>query len=154
MRIPKRYANKFSQEVEEFGSRVNYRYMVISKLISIEVLWESFYPNIPINGELYTMFILLQTSYIIIFLVPCHPPMSIRFFDQSFPANHLSRAQGKLPSPQSFQNHSRRDYRQVQSSHITCQDLQPSMVAEPYNPLNFLTIFNFFTNHPPSTHTR
>ena len=34
--------------------------------------------------------------------------------------------QGKLPSPQSFQNHSRRDHRQVWSSRVTCQDLQPS----------------------------
>ena len=34
--------------------------------------------------------------------------------------------QGKLPSSQSFQNHFRRAHRQVWSSRVTCQDLQPS----------------------------
>ena len=52
MRISKRCANDFSQEVEEFRSCVKCRYMVIGKLISIEVLWESFYSNTPIKGEL------------------------------------------------------------------------------------------------------
>ena len=52
MRIPKRYANDFSQEVEEFRSRVKCRYMVIGRLISIKVLWESFHSNTSIKGEL------------------------------------------------------------------------------------------------------
>ena len=52
MQIPKKYANDFSLKVEEFRSRVKCRYMIIGKLISIKVLWESFYPNTPIKGEL------------------------------------------------------------------------------------------------------
>ena len=51
VRIPKKYANDFFQEVEEFKSYVKYRYMVIGRLISIEVLWESFHSNTLIKGE-------------------------------------------------------------------------------------------------------
>ena len=36
------------------------------------------------------------------------------------------KLQGKLPSPQLFQNHCRRDHRQVWLFRVTCQDLQPS----------------------------
>ena len=36
------------------------------------------------------------------------------------------RSQGYPPSPQSFQNRSRRDHRQVRSSRVTRQDLQSS----------------------------
>ena len=105
---------------------VKFRYMVKGRLISIKVLWESFHPNTLIKGECQTVVIFLQTSYIIIFLVPRYPPMSVCSLDQNFPANHLSGAQGKLLSPQSFQNHSRRDHRQVQSFRVTCQNFQPS----------------------------
>ena len=52
MRIPKRCANNFSQEVEEFRSHIKCRDMVIGKLISIEVLWEFFHSNTLIKGEL------------------------------------------------------------------------------------------------------
>ena len=52
MRIPKRCANDFSQEVEEFRSRVKCRDMVIDRLISIEVLLKSFCFNTPIKDEL------------------------------------------------------------------------------------------------------
>ena len=38
VRISKRCANNFSQEVEEFKSRVKYRYMIIDRLISIKAL--------------------------------------------------------------------------------------------------------------------
>ena len=72
------------------------------------------------------MFIILQTLYIIIFLVFRHPHKPIRFVDQGFLADHLSGAQGKLPSSQSLQNHSRRNYDQVWSSRVPCQDLQLS----------------------------
>ena len=52
MQIPKRYANNFSQGMEKFRLRVKYRYVVIGILISIEVLWESFYFNTPIKSKL------------------------------------------------------------------------------------------------------
>ena len=54
MQIPKRCANNFFQrmEVERNLGHVKCRYKVIDRLISIEVLWESFYPNTPIKGEL------------------------------------------------------------------------------------------------------
>ena len=48
VRISKQYTNGFSQGIEEFRSYVKYRYRVIGRLISIEVLWESFHPNTPI----------------------------------------------------------------------------------------------------------
>ena len=72
------------------------------------------------------MFIILQTSYIIIFLVPRHPHMPIHSMDQGFPADHLSGAARQQPRSQSLQNHSRRNHRQVWSSRVTRQDLQPS----------------------------
>ena len=52
MQIPKKCTNDFSQEVEEFRSHVKCMYMVIDRLISIEVLWEFFYSNTPIKSEL------------------------------------------------------------------------------------------------------
>ena len=51
MRFPKRCANNFFQELEEFKSHVKCRDMIIGRLISIEVLWESFHFNTPIKGE-------------------------------------------------------------------------------------------------------
>ena len=53
MRIPKRYANNFSQriEIERNLSHVKYRDKIIGRLISIKVLWESFHLNTPIIGE-------------------------------------------------------------------------------------------------------
>ena len=38
VQIPKRCANDFSQEVEKFRSSIKCRYMVIGRLIAIEVL--------------------------------------------------------------------------------------------------------------------
>ena len=52
MQIPKRRTNNFSQQVEEFRSRVKCKYMIIGRLISIEVLWKSFHSNTPIKSEL------------------------------------------------------------------------------------------------------
>ena len=48
------------------SGHVKCRYRVIGRLISNEVLWKSFHPNTPIKGELQTMFIILQISYIIV----------------------------------------------------------------------------------------
>ena len=31
---------------------LKYKYRIIGRLISIKVLWKSFYPNTPIKGEL------------------------------------------------------------------------------------------------------
>ena len=124
VRILKRCVNDFSQKVKEFRSPIKCRYMVKGRLISIQVLWESFHSNTPIKGE----------------LLDCihHPPdlihhhlsrpsssyMSIRSMDQHFSANHLSEAQDNLPSSQLLQNHSKHNHRQVWSSRIICQDLQ------------------------------
>ena len=54
MQIPKRCVSNFSKEieVEKNSGHVKYRYKIIGRLISIEVLWKSFYPNTPIKGEL------------------------------------------------------------------------------------------------------
>ena len=52
--------------------------------------------------------------------------MPIRSMDQGFPADHLSGAARQQPRSQSLQNHSRRNHRQVWSSRVTRQDLQPS----------------------------
>ena len=37
---------------EEDSSHVKCRYRIIGRLISIEVLWKSFHPNTPFEGEL------------------------------------------------------------------------------------------------------
>ena len=37
---------------EEDSGHMKCRYRIIGRLISIEVLWESFHPNTPIKGEL------------------------------------------------------------------------------------------------------
>ena len=54
MRIPKRCANDFSQEMEvdKYLGHVKYRCRIIGKLISIEALWKSFHPNTVIKDEL------------------------------------------------------------------------------------------------------
>ena len=101
--------------------------MVISRLISIKILWESFHLNISIKGEPQTEFVIIfQGSYIIIFPVLCHLPIFVCSLNQGFLADHLSGVQGKLSGSQLLQNHSRRDHRQVWLSHVTCQNLQLS----------------------------
>ena len=57
------YKQLFSKE--EDSGHVECRYRIIGRLISIKVLWESFYPNTPIKVKLWT-------SFIIIFLSFCH----------------------------------------------------------------------------------
>ena len=54
MQIYKECANDCSQgiEVERNLGHVKYRHRIIGKLISIEVLWESFHPNTLIKNEL------------------------------------------------------------------------------------------------------
>ena len=54
MRIPKRCVNNFYQKmkIERNSGHVKCRCRIIGRLISIKVLWESFYPNTPIKGEL------------------------------------------------------------------------------------------------------
>lgn len=52
MRILKKFANNFFQEVEKFRLCVKYKYKIIGKLTSIKVLWELFHPNTPIKNEL------------------------------------------------------------------------------------------------------
>ena len=39
-------------KVERNSSHVKYSCKIIGRLISIKVLWESFYPNTPIKDEL------------------------------------------------------------------------------------------------------
>ena len=77
MQISKRCANNFSQrmEVERNLCYVKCRCKIIGKLIFIKILWKFFYPNAPIKGEFQIVFIILQTSYIIIFFVLYHPPL-------------------------------------------------------------------------------
>ena len=51
VRNPKKVCKQLFSEEEDSGHE-KYRYGIIGRLISIEVLWESFYPNIPITDEL------------------------------------------------------------------------------------------------------
>ena len=51
MRNPNKVCKRLFSE-EQDSSHVQYKYRIIGRLISIEVLWESFYPNTPIKGEL------------------------------------------------------------------------------------------------------
>ena len=45
--------------LQEGSSYVKYKYKIISKLISIEVIWELFHPTTSIKDELQTLFIIL-----------------------------------------------------------------------------------------------
>ena len=51
MRNPEKVCKRLFLKEEDSGY-VEYRYRIIGKLISIEVLWKSFHPNTPIKGEL------------------------------------------------------------------------------------------------------
>ena len=111
---------------EKDSNQVKYRCKIISRQISIKVLWQSFYSNIPIKSKLKTTFIILQTSYIIIVLIPCHLLVFIFFIDQyCLPIIYLG-LRATPPSPQLFQNCSRRDHHQVQLSRMTYQNCQLS----------------------------
>ena len=126
MQIPKKCANDFSQEVEEFRSRVKCRYMVIGRLIFIKVLWN---PSILIlqsrvnsrlclsSSKLY-----ISSSFLSLIIFTYQYVLWIKV-SQSITYPEL---QGKLPSSQSLQNHSRCAHRQIWSSCPTRQDLQLS----------------------------
>ena len=122
MRIPKRCANNFFQRMKEFRLYIKCKYMIIGRLISLKVLWESSYPNTPIKNELWTLFIILQTSYIIIFLIFYHFLIFILFMNQDYLPIFDLGFKATLPSSQSFQNYSRRIYRQVWSFCVTRQN--------------------------------
>ena len=51
VRNPEKVCKRLFSEEEDSG-HVKCRYRIIGKLISIEVLWESFHPNTPFKGEL------------------------------------------------------------------------------------------------------
>ena len=51
VRNPEKMYKQFFSEEKDLG-HVKYRYRIIGRLISIEVLWKSFHANTPIKGEL------------------------------------------------------------------------------------------------------
>ena len=51
MRNPEKMCKQLFSEEEDSG-HVEYKYKIIGKLISIKILWESFYPKTPIKDEL------------------------------------------------------------------------------------------------------
>ena len=48
---PEKVCKQLFSEDEDSG-HMEYRYKIIGRLISIEVLWKSFHPNTPIKGKL------------------------------------------------------------------------------------------------------
>ena len=129
MQIPEKCANNFFQgmKVERNSSHVKCRYRIIGRLISIKVLWEFFHPNTPIKRWTLDWVCnhppgLVSSSSSSLVILTCQYVLWIK---ASQPITYLE-LQGKLPSSQSLQNHSRRDHRQVRSSRVTRQDLQSS----------------------------
>ena len=68
---PKKVCKQLFLETEDLG-HVEYRYEVIGRLISIRILWESFYPNtsIKVNSRYYSFIIhhLSLSSFLAILL--------------------------------------------------------------------------------------
>ena len=124
MQILKRYANNFSQRIEEFRSNVKYKDGVMSRVISIEVLWKSFYFNTlnqKVNFKQHSSFFrphtLSSSSFFVIY--SC---LYVLWIKVCLLITYL-----RLKATCRVLNYSkivpRHDHRQISSPHITNQNL-------------------------------